>query len=155
MLLLHLANNHFRPSFDILLNKDRIWETICLLNDEKNSEIYTCNMQILRTADQQLLRLAKLQLNWEWGQWLLMERMKTVDPVITNKQEKRNIQRQDNRQSFSLCRRLIQAGRQAAGRQTGSAKSVYLPAGRQGGVVKGGGGGGGGQEEVEPEQEHS
>lgn len=39
-------------------------------------------------------------------------------------------------------------------RQTGSAKSVYLPAGRQGGVVKGGGGGGG-QEEAEPEQEHS
>lgn len=44
-------------------------------------------------------------------------------------------------------------GRQA-GRQTGSAKIVYLPAGRQGGVVKGGGGGGG-QEEAEPEQEHS
>lgn len=40
-------------------------------------------------------------------------------------------------------------------RQAGSTKSVYLPAGRQGGVVKGGGGGGGGQEEVEPEQEHS
>ena len=34
-------------------------------------------------------------------------------------------------------------------RQTGSAKSVYLPAGRQGGVVKGCGGGG--QEEAEPE----
>lgn len=89
MPLLHLANNHFRPSFDILLNKDRIWETTCLLNDEKNSEIYTCNMQILRTADQQLLRLAKLQLNWEWGQWLLMERMKTVDPVMTNKQTRK------------------------------------------------------------------
>lgn len=40
------------------------------------------------------------------------------------------------------------------GGQAGSAKSVYLPAGRQGGVVKGGGGGGG-QEEVEPEQGHS
>lgn len=39
-----------------------------MLNDEKNSEIYTCNMQNLRTADQQLLRLAKLQVNWEWGQ---------------------------------------------------------------------------------------
>lgn len=37
-------------------------------------------------------------------------------------------------------------------RETGSAKRVYLPAGRQGGVVKGGEGG---QEEVEPEQEHS
>lgn len=117
MLLLHLANNNFRPSFDILLNKDRNWETIFMLNDEKNSEIYTCNMQNLRTADQQLLRLAKLQVNWEWGQWLLMEQTKTAAPVITNKQEKRNIQRQDNRQSFSLCRRLIQAGRQQAGRQ--------------------------------------
>lgn len=42
-----------------------------------------------------------------------------------------------------------------AGRQTGSAKSVYLPVGRRGGVVKGGGGGDGGQEEAEPEQEHS
>lgn len=39
-------------------------------------------------------------------------------------------------------------------RQAGSTKSVYLPAGRQGGVVKGGGGEGG-QEEAEPEQEHS
>lgn len=85
MLLLHLANNHFRPSFDILLNK----ETICMLNDETSPEICTCNMQILRTADQQLLRLAKLQVNWEWGQWLLMEQMKTAAPVITNKKEKR------------------------------------------------------------------
>lgn len=39
-------------------------------------------------------------------------------------------------------------------RQAGSTESVYLPAGRQGGVVKGGGGEGG-QEEAEPEQEHS
>lgn len=47
-------------------------------------------------------------------------------------------------------------GRGGGGRQAGSAKSVYLPAGRQGGVVKGGGGGGGeGQEEAEPEQGHS
>lgn len=38
--------------------------------------------------------------------------------------------------------------------QAGSAKRVYLPDGRQGGVEKGGGGGGG-QEEAEPEQEHS
>lgn len=40
------------------------------------------------------------------------------------------------------------------GGQAGGAKSVYLPAGRQGGVVKGGGGGEG-QEEAEPEQGHS
>lgn len=39
-------------------------------------------------------------------------------------------------------------------RQTGSADDVYLPAGRQGGVVKDGGGEEG-QEEAEPEQEHS
>lgn len=44
---------------------------------------------------------------------------------------------------------------QSTERQAGSTKYVYLPAGRQGGVVKGGGGGEGGQEEAEPEQEHS
>lgn len=46
------------------------------------------------------------------------------------------------------------ADRQRVG-QAGDAKSVYLPAGRQGGVVKGGGGGGEGQEEAEPERGHS
>lgn len=55
--------------------------------------------------------------------------------------------------SLGLRQAMSRVYRQRRG-QAGSAKSVYLPAGRQGGVVKGGGGGEG-QEEAEPEQEHS
>lgn len=70
-----------------------------------------------------------------------------------NKYTEQLINRQDDRhKKFQL---LTDVQTSKVSRQAGSAKSEYLPAGRQGGIVKGGGGGGGVQEEAEPEQEHS
>lgn len=84
-----------------------------------------------------------------------MIHMQTAASVMTNWWPGKLIQGLDNRHKVSISdRRSDKSPDKEAGRQRGSAKSVYLPAGRQGGVVKGGGGGGG-QEEAEPEQEHS
>lgn len=66
----------------------------------------------------------------------------------------RQTHRRDERHRVSVPRSRRWGGDGQRGGQAGSAESVYLPAGRQGGVVKGGGGGEG-QEEVEPEQGHS
>lgn len=69
--------------------------------------------------------------------------------ILNNNKQKVIVRRAEGGENIS-----VQGRCKSTERQAGSTKSVYLPVGQQGGVVKGGGGEGG-QEEAEPEQEHS